>query len=128
MVNVSRDGGVEDGEHEMNMMQMLHGCYNIQNWHKIEELKDIWKYTADKECTNLEFRKLEGPVLSRWWLVGACTTSFEECKEVWDHICGAMHNSSPSSSASNKIAYCTLNLIKKPVIINDLELLIAIYK
>ena len=63
-------------------MQMLHGCYNIQNWHETDKLKEIWTYIVDKECTNLKFRKLEEPVLSRWWLVGACATSFKECKVV----------------------------------------------
>jgi len=76
----------------------------------------------------LKFRKLEEPVLSRWWLVGACATSFKECKLVWEKICAAIRNSAPSTSAANKIASCTLNLIQKIVIINDLELMIAFHK
>ena len=107
---------------------MLHGCYNIQNWHETDELKEIWTYIVDKECTNLKFRKLEEPVLSRWWLVGACATSFKECKAVWECICQAIRNSAPSASASNKIVSCTLKLIRKPVIMNDLELLISFHK
>ena len=82
MVNVLGEGGMEDGEFKMNMMQMLHDAYNIQNWHKNEELKQIWKYITDEESTNLKFRKLEEPVLTRWWLVGVCAASFKGCLAV----------------------------------------------
>ena len=68
---------MHDGEHKLNMMQMLHGCYNSQNWNKTEELKEIWNYISQKECACLKFRKLEEPVLSRWWLVGACAGCFK---------------------------------------------------
>ena len=125
VINVLGDGGTNDGEHELNMMQMLHGCYNLQHWHELDELKEIWKYVSEQECAYLKFKKLEEPVLSRWWLVGVCATSFKECKDVWEKICKAIRNSSPSSSACNQIASCTLNLIQKPVIMNDLELMIG---
>ena len=127
VINILGDGGTDDGEHKLNMMQMLHGCYNLQNWHELDELKEIWTYISEKECAYLEFRKLEEPVLSRWWLVGACATSFKECKVVWEKICTAIRNSSPSASACNKIASCTVNLIQKPVIMNDLELMIGFH-
>ena len=128
VVNVLGDGGMEDGEFKMNVMQMLHGSYNIQNWHEIEELKEIWKYIGETECTNLKFKKLEEPVLSRWWLVGASACSFKDSKAVWQKVCTALRNSSPANSACNRIASCTLNLMQKPVIMNDLELLIAFHK
>ena len=128
VVNVLGDGGLNDGEIKMNMMQMLHGCYNIQNWHESNELKDIWQYVKTKEGTDLKFKKLEEPVLSRWWLVGVCATSFKESFEVWQKILTLIRNSAPSNSACSKIASCTLNLMTKPVIINDLEMLIAFHK
>ena len=126
--NVLGDGGMCNGEHKLNMMQILHGCYNIQNWHETEELKEIWTYISEKESAHLKFRRLEEPVLSRWWLVGTCATNFKECKCVWEKICLAIQNSAPATSACSKIASCTLNLIKKQVIINNLELMIAFHK
>ena len=126
VLNVLGEGGSSDGEMKMNMMQMLHGCYNIQNWHESNELKEIWKYVTDREgITHLKFKKLEEPVLSRWWLVGVCATSFKESYAVWLKIMTAIRKASPSNSACNKIASCTLNLMQKPVILNDLEMLIA---
>ena len=107
---------------------MLHGCYNLQNWHEIDEMKEIWKYISEQECAYLKFKKLEEPVLSRWWLVGACASSFKESRFIWQKICTAVHNSAPSSSACNQIASCTLNLIQKPVINNDLELMISFHQ
>ena len=56
-----------------------------------------------------------------------CATSFKECKHIWEKICNAIRNSSPSNSACNQIASCTLNLIQKPVIMNDLELMIGFH-
>ena len=41
VVNVLGEGGSDDGEYRMNVMQLLHGAYNLQNWHEIEELKEI---------------------------------------------------------------------------------------
>ena len=76
----------------------------------------------------LTFRKLEEPVPTRWWLVGACAASFKESMHVWGNNCVGIRNSAKSNSASMKIASCTLNLIKKPVIVNDLELLVAFHK
>ena len=52
VVNVLGEGGTDDnGEYRMNVMQLLHGAYNIQNWHEGDELREIWKYvqtTAEK--------------------------------------------------------------------------------
>ena len=111
----------------MNMMQMLHGCYNIQNWHEIEELKNIISYIADTECTDLKCRKLEEPVLSRWCLADACACSFKECTAQWWKICTAIRSSAPAGLACSRIASCTLNLMQKSVIMNDLELMIAFH-
>ena len=39
-----------------------------------------------------------------------------------------MHNSAPGDSASSKIKYCTLNLIRNKIIINDLHLLVSFHE
>ena len=66
--------------------------------------------------------------MTRWWLVGACACSFNECISTWRKICKAIRNSAPGDTASNKIASCTLNLIDSPVIINDLHLICLFHK
>jgi len=76
----------------------------------------------------LKFKRLEEPVLSRWWLVEICAASFKESKGVLKKVMVAIRNSSPANSACNKITSCTLNLMMTPVIINDLEMLIAFHK
>ena len=93
----------------MNAMQMIHGTYNIQNYHEIEELKDLSAYVA--EADGMKFKVLELPVLTRWWLVGVCTVSFKESIGVWTKICSVIRKSAPSESASLKIASSTFNLI-----------------
>ena len=48
--NVLGEGGVNaDSEFKMNVMQMLHGAYNIQNWLEIDELKESWKYFTQSD-------------------------------------------------------------------------------
>ena len=129
VVNVLGEGGTDDnGEYRMNVMQLLHGAYNLQNWHEIEELKEIWTFVQTLDDDELTFKKLEEPVLTRWWLVGACAASFKESMHVWKKICVGIRNSAKSTSASMKIASCTLHLINKPVIVNDLELLVAFHE
>ena len=62
MENVLGVGGLDaDGEYKRNVMQMLHGAYNIQNWHETEELRGIWNYVD----TEHSFKRLEEPVLTR---------------------------------------------------------------
>ena len=106
----------------MNVMQMLHGAYNLQNWQEDGELKQLWTYlSVDEACQKI--KKLEEPIMTRWWLVGACACSFKESMITWRKICKAIRNSAPSGSASSKIASCTLNLIDSPIIVNDLHLM-----
>ena len=119
-------GTNEKGEFRMNAMQMIHGAYNIQNYHEIEELKGLWAYV--EEADGMKFKVLEEPVLTRWWLVGACAVSFKESIGVWTKICSAIRKSAPSESASLKIASCTLNLIKNKAIQCNLELIAVFHK
>ena len=128
VINVLGEGGTDaNGEYLMNAMQMLHGAYNLQNWHETEELKDLWKYIVEVEGENYEFQKLEEPITTRWWLVGACAASFKVSLLIWEKICKAIRNSAPSGSASSKIASCTANLIQNKVIRCDLELIIVFH-
>ena len=90
----------ENGEYKMNVMQMLHGAYNIQNYTENDELKDIWKFVQQVNDEEIKFKKLEEPVLTRWWLVGQCATSFKEHVHIWSRICTGIHNLAPSDSAS----------------------------
>ena len=59
-------GTNEKGKFVMNAMQMIHGAFNIQNWQESEELRGLWKYVHEDEAENIQFKKLEEPVLSRW--------------------------------------------------------------
>ena len=66
----------------MNAIKMLHSAFNLQNWQEIDELRELWKFVANNNL--LKLKKLEDPVLSRWWLVGACACSFKESFEAWE--------------------------------------------
>ena len=67
VTHVLGEGGADDdGSFTMNVMQLLHGAYNIQNWQEIDELKDLWKYFDDlKDGDAIKFQKLEEPILKR---------------------------------------------------------------
>eukprot|EP00957_Ditylum_brightwellii_P159601 12149159-Ditylum_brightwellii.AAC.1 len=107
---------------------MFHWAYAIQNWQEEAELKELWKYIADVNKEGNKFCKFDEPVLTWWWLVGTCTTSFKDSMQQWKRICATIQNSAPLQSASYKIASCTTNLINNAAIINDLELLVAYHK
>lgn len=90
-------------------------------------MKELWKYFTGLEDEDVFFKKLEEPIVTRWWLVGACACSFKESINMWKRICRAFRNSSPSGTASSKIASCTLNLMTNKAIINDLELRVVFH-
>ena len=99
------EGGLlEDGTGKLNAMQLLHGAYNIQNLMDHGKLKDIYLYTQTQEGLELKFQKLEEPIVTRWWLVGACAVSFLAAQQVWTLICDRIHKTAPSNSASYKVA------------------------
>lgn len=129
IVNVMGDGGEdENGAYAMNCMQMLHGAYNLQNWAEHGELKQLHEFFQDDGINEFKFKKLEQPIVTRWWLVGACACSLKESFPIWKQICHALRNASPSGSALYKISSCTLNLMGLPPILFDFELLCAFHK
>ena len=52
----------------MNVMQLLHGAYNIQNWNEVDELREIWDFLQGEgdEVLYEPFKRLEKPVMTRW--------------------------------------------------------------
>ena len=122
------EGGMDDnGGYSMNAIQMLHGAYNIQNWQKTEELKDLWIFIEQDELVKTKFKKLEDPITTRWWLVGAYAVSFKEYFVPWMKICRDIRNSAPSGSASIMIVSCTLKLMQNEAICNYLDLIISFH-
>ena len=67
---MGKGGQDEKVNYVMNIIQILHGVYKIQNYHEQENIKELWTYLSDNTI-NTKFKRLEEPVLTRWWLVGA---------------------------------------------------------
>ena len=124
------EGGLDDNiKGKRNAMQLLHGVYNLQNWCEHDELKDIYLYTRkEEEGKEEKFVKLEEPVLTRWWLVGTCACSFLASHSTWKRICNGIQKSTKSDSAAYKVASATYQLMDKPIIMSDINLLAAIHK
>ena len=82
MTHVLGEGGADnDKSFKLNVMQLLHGAYNIQNQQEINGLKYLRNYFDDLEDGDaMKFQKLEEPILTRWWLVGTCACSFKKRK------------------------------------------------
>ena len=49
----------EKGEPVMNVMQMLHGAYNLQNWQENEELHMLWQDVQEDDVINNKFKILD---------------------------------------------------------------------
>ena len=80
---VMGEGGQDEKDNcYMNFMQMLHGAYNIQNYYEQDNMKQLWTY-LDDATSKRQFKKLQEPVLTRWWLVGACACSLRESITQW---------------------------------------------
>ena len=90
-------------------------------------MKELWNYLSELEDDDIILKKLEEPIVTRWWLVDACACSFKDSINMWQRICRAIRNSAPSGTASRKITSCTLNLVSNKVILNDLELPLAFH-
>ena len=65
VTHVLGEGGTNaKGEFRLNAIQMIHGAYNIQNYHEVDKLRGLWAYLANTD--RLKFKVLEDPVLTRW--------------------------------------------------------------
>ena len=117
-------GGIdEDNNHLQTAMQILHGCYNIQNWHEADELKELYVFVRKEEGLEEKFKSLPEPVLTRWWLVGACAVLLKETFGTWQKVLRGVLTYAKANSAIYKIASSTLGLMKKPTILCDHELI-----
>ena len=64
---------------------MFYGIYNIKNWQEDDELKQFLSHLQD-DVANEKFKKLEEPIMTRWWLAGARACSFKESIITWRKI------------------------------------------
>ena len=117
-----------DGNFLQAAMQMLHGAYNLQNWHEKEELKKMYEFIRREEGLEEKFVPLPEPIVTRWWLVGACAVQFKESMTTWKRACKGVLTYSAASSAVGQIASCTLGLMQKATILCDNEILCVFHK
>jgi len=86
-------------------------------------IKEVWGFWEDALiCINRtnKFKKLTNPVLTRWWLVGACAAELDKKWNVWKMAIKGARNlpkrkykKGNKSSALQDIAAATLNLMKQ---------------
>ena len=61
------EGGLDDDKNgKLNAIQLLHGVYDIQNWYKHDELKDMYLFTRREEGNEEQFKKMKEPILTQW--------------------------------------------------------------
>ena len=75
-----------------------------------------------------KFTPLPEPIVTRWWLVGACAVEFKKSMHTWQKVLKGVLTYSKANSAVGQIASCTLGLTNKPTIVCDLELLCAFHE
>ena len=101
-------------------MQLLNGACNIFNYLDIEEVQGFWEDALVRLNRTNKFKKLTNPVLTRWWLVGACAVELDEKWNVWKMVIKGVRNlpkrkdqKGNETSALQDIAAATLNLMKQ---------------
>jgi len=65
---------------------MLHGAYNLQNWHEPDELKKMYECIQQNNGTEEKFVPLPEPIVTRWWFVGLCAVVFKETMNSFIHF------------------------------------------
>ena len=59
---LGEDNGDDNGDYVKNVMQMLHGAYNLQNWQETKESKELWKYLSSLDNEDITFKNLKSPL------------------------------------------------------------------
>ena len=114
-----------------NAMQLLHAVFYLQNVFESEEWKLMWDDALeDDDLAELgdEFRgnadkKLQAPILTRWWSVGVAVKQVLKNKDILENICQKIVNANNSTSKANKVASQVQSLLNETMIISDLLLL-----
>ena len=70
--HLGEGGKSANGQWKRNVMQLLHGMYNAQNYLEGSEVESIWKLICEHVGVTRKFKRLPAPVLTRWWYVGVC--------------------------------------------------------
>ena len=68
-----------NGEQKRNVMQLIHGCYNLQINHEVNEYKGMWQKAVEVlglDLADHPFHTMPAPILTRWWYVGVSDTFF----------------------------------------------------
>ena len=126
--NFMGEGGVDDeGEYVRNVMQMLHGAYNLQNWQENDELKELWKYLAVLKDEEVRFKK-NGR--TNCYSLVACWCLCLQFQGLHWYVETYLQGNPQFSSKwyyQQQIASCALNLMTNKAILNDIELLVAFH-
>ena len=137
------EGGLSSGSNEdgndgsnnvciRNAMQLLHAVFYLQNIFEDKEWKLMWDDALeDEELVGLrdQFqegnvdKKLQAPILTRWWSVGVAVKQILKNKDVLSYMCQKIVNANNASTKANKVASQVQSLLHEEVIISDLKLL-----
>ena len=50
-------GTDEKEEFVINIIQMMHGTFNIHKWHGEQKIREIWKYVQDDDVSNQKVKR-----------------------------------------------------------------------
>ena len=105
-------------------MQLIHSIYDLQSTTEIALWKNLYyKAARDIELTDVKFKKIAAPIITRWWTVGVTASDFLENYPIFIQLCKNIRNTYTSENARNKIASGILSLCKEAVIISDTNLI-----
>lgn len=106
----------------------MYSAQNLQNWHKYDELKDIYTCIRKSERLEEKFTKLEEPIMIQWWLIRACASFFLEYKSTWEWICNDIWKLASKKSTAFKVTSSAYMLTQEKVILSNMTLRVAIHK
>ena len=120
----------DGGRGILNVMQLLHSCYNLCNNHETGEIRLIWLDVCDElNIQEAKYKTVQAPILTWWSTVFAATVFVKEHWNIFVRIaCMTCNKAKTKKDTLYQITDAIEDLTTIPEIYNDLLLLVALHK
>lgn len=100
-------------------MQLVHSAWNLQTGGggsiELNTFRKLWQENFNSE-EDEKFKKMNCPVLTRWYLVGLATEHLLQNWDKWLVLAKQIRNAYTSIAAPNKCASALISLMLEPLL------------
>ena len=107
-----------------NATQLIHSIYDLQTTTEVDLWRKLYfKAAGNLDISNVKFKKIAAPIITRWWTVGVADSDFLDKFPIFLELCKLLRNVYTSENSRNKISSSILSLSREAVIISDVNLI-----